>query len=185
MAAGLCRDVGYWMSLSLLPCPHHAHFNNCLPVSASIQALQACFKGFAGPQSPQTMMEGHKPDPLEGPSGFPWAWCQAALLCCLPSWSGAGSPCCSRATLGENISSLARAFGSRFFLRDAGHVSDTSGNGQTDLPLQHQQPTQNTQGNGLAARQGRAPSPVTDRQTDHPRQRARTAGALTHSLLLG
>lgn len=35
-----------------------------------------------------------------------------------------------------------------------------------DLPLQHQQPTQNTQGNGLAARQGRAPSPVTDRRTD-------------------
>lgn len=32
-----------------------------------------------------------------------------------------------------------------------------------DLPLQQQQPTQ---GNGLAARQGCPPSPVTDRQTD-------------------
>lgn len=126
-------------------------------------------------------MEEYKPDPLEGPGAFPWAWCHAAFLCCMLSWRGAGSPCCSTAALGENISSLARAFGSSLLLRDARHVSGTF---QTrfipqqkwpDLPLQHQQPTQNTQGNGLAACQGRAPSPVTDRQTDLRRQRAHTA----------
>lgn len=52
MAAGCCRDVGYGMSLSLLPCLHHAHLNSSLPVSASmcdLQALQACFMGLAGP----------------------------------------------------------------------------------------------------------------------------------------
>lgn len=41
-----------------------------------------------------------------------------------------------------------------------------------DLPLQHQQPTQNMQGNGLATRQGHAPSPVTDRPTDSSRSAA-------------
>lgn len=35
-----------------------------------------------------------------------------------------------------------------------------------DLPLQHQQPTRSMQGDGLAARQGPAPSPMTDRQTN-------------------
>lgn len=99
-----------------------------LPLSiCDLHALQACFTGLAGLQSPQTMMEGHKPDPLEGP----WAWCHDALLCCMPSWRGTGSPCCSTAALGENISSLAMALGSSLFLRDARHASDISRNGQT------------------------------------------------------
>lgn len=55
-----------------------------------LQALQACFMALAGPQSPQMMMEGYEPDPLEGPGAFPWAWCHAALLCCMPSWRGQG-----------------------------------------------------------------------------------------------
>ena len=87
--------------------------------------------GLAGSWSPWRKMEGCEPDPSEGPGTFPRARCHAALLRCVPSWRGTGSPRRSADGLVERSSSLARAFGSSLFLGDAGCVSDTGGNSQT------------------------------------------------------
>lgn len=111
--------------------------------------------------------EGCEPDPSEGPGAFPQAWCHATVL----GMEGdrVSLPLCRQ--LGRAQLLAGKGLQQQFVLQGC-QAPFRHPREQPDLPLQHQQPTQSMQGDGLAARQGPTPSPTADRQTALHRERA-------------
>lgn len=130
----LCRALGYWMSLSPVPCPHRDRFNNSFPVPAALQALQACVMGRAGAQSPQMMMEGHT-----RPQGGSWCLPMGLVSCAAPQAGEGRVSSLLHGRLGVKHLHSGRGLWQRFVPQGCRARSRHQW-GWPDLPLQHQQP---------------------------------------------